>query len=323
MSLSLQLFTQAGDGVFAVDQEQRILYWNRFAAETLGYQPSEVIGQYCWQLLAGTTNEGKPFCCPDCPIICHIRAKEPVESTDLIVKHRSGHAVKINISSIGLSVKEGDVVGLVHLERFEEPSQSESNIFRVYLLGSTAVTLPNNTLLENDYWHQTNVRSLFTYMVWQNGRFLSRQHLSTLFWPHLRLPAALSELDTVIHNLRRALEPNLTQDSHSAHIQFENGRYRLCLPNPWLDVNTFQLLIHEAEHETNATRATEWYCEALALYRGHYLADLAEYNLNFTEETEHFQRLYQRAQDNLMALHDQLNACNFQETNQAHKEDFV
>ena len=306
MSLSLQLFTQAGDGVFAVDQEQRILYWNKIAAETLGYQSSEAIGQYCWQLLAGSTGEGKPFCCPDCPIMCNIRDKEPVEPIDLVVKHRSGHDVKINISSIGLSVKDGDIVGLVHLERFEEPTQSVSEIFCVYLLGPTVVKLPNNTLLANDYWQKPKVRALFTYMAWQNGRFLYRQRLAALLWPHLRLSTSLSKLDTVIHNLRLALEPTLSQDPQSKYLQFENGRYRLCLPNPWLDANAFQLLIYEAEHETNPERATEWYCEALALYRGRYLADLAEYNLNLTEETEHFQRLYQRAQDNLIALYAQL-----------------
>jgi hypothetical protein len=306
MSLSLQFFTQAGDGVFAVDQEQRILYWNKIAAETLGYQSSEAIGQYCWQLLAGLTGEGKPFCCPDCPIMRNIRDKEPVEPIDLIVKHRSGHAAKINISSIGLSVKDGDIVGLVHLERFEKPTQSVSEIFCIYLLGSTVVKLPNNTLLANDYWLKPKVRVLFTFMAWQNGRFLSRQRLAALLWPHLRLPTSLSKLDAIIHNLRLALEPTLSQDSQSKYIQFENGRYRLCLPNHWLDTNAFQLLIHEAEHETNLERATEWYCEALALYRGRYLTDLAEYNLNLTEEIEHFQRLYQKAQDNLIALYDQL-----------------
>jgi PAS domain S-box-containing protein len=306
MSLSLQLFTQAGDGVFAVDRDQRILYWNQTASETLGYQPSEAIGQYCWQLLAGTTDDGKPFCCPDCPIMCQIRDKHPVAARDLVVKHRSGNSVTINISSIGLSVKEGEVVGLVHLERFTQPSQQKSDQFRIYLLGSTLVKLPDNTLLANEQWQKTKVRLLFTYLAWQNGRFLHRQQLATLLWPHLPLPTSLVELETAIHNLRRALEPALTQDSESRYVQLENGRYRLCLPNPWLDVNAFQLLIHEAEHESNPQRATELYCEALALYRGKYLTNLADYDLNLQEETDHFHYLYHKAQEDLIALNDQL-----------------
>ncbi len=117
MNSALQLFTKAGDGVFAVDQDQRILYWNDIAAHTLGYPANEAIGQYCWQLLDGTCPKGIKICGPDCAIIQNLRQNIPVESFDLVVKHRNGRFIKLNVSSIGLPNNGEGIAGLVHLQR--------------------------------------------------------------------------------------------------------------------------------------------------------------------------------------------------------------
>jgi len=117
MTSALQLFANAGDGVFAVDQEQRILFWNDLAQQTLGHSPQEAIGKYCWELLNGQNESGLQICCPDCPVIQRIRKKLPVEPFDLFVKHRTGQTIKLNISSIGLPSNGDEITGLIHIQR--------------------------------------------------------------------------------------------------------------------------------------------------------------------------------------------------------------
>ena len=117
MSSPLQLFANAGDGVFAVDQEQRILFWNDLAQQTLGYSSQEAVGKYCWELLNGKSERGTQICCPNCSIFQRICKKLPVESFNLLVKHRNEQTIKLNVSSIGLPSNGDDIVGLVHVQR--------------------------------------------------------------------------------------------------------------------------------------------------------------------------------------------------------------
>ena len=117
MSSPLQLFANAGDGVFAVDQEQRILFWNDLAQKTLGHSSQEAVGKYCWELLNGKSEAGIQICCPNCPIFQRIRKQLPVESFNLLVKHRNGQTIKLNVSSIGLPSNGDDIVGLAHVQR--------------------------------------------------------------------------------------------------------------------------------------------------------------------------------------------------------------
>lgn len=117
MNPALQLFAKAGDGVFAVDLDQRILYWNDLAAHTLGYSASEAVGQYCWQLLEGTTPNNVKICRPNCPIIQKLRQNLPVEPFNLVVKHQNGRFITLNVSSIGLPNNGEGIAGLVHLQR--------------------------------------------------------------------------------------------------------------------------------------------------------------------------------------------------------------
>ncbi len=51
MSSPLQLFANAGDGVFAVDQEQRILFWNDLAAANI----RAFVSRSSWEILLGAS----------------------------------------------------------------------------------------------------------------------------------------------------------------------------------------------------------------------------------------------------------------------------
>ena len=57
----LQIFSQTADGVFAVDEEQRIILWNDAAHDLLGYTADEVMGQPCYELIQAVTTRGSWF----------------------------------------------------------------------------------------------------------------------------------------------------------------------------------------------------------------------------------------------------------------------
>ena len=59
---------ETGDAAFAVDREGVIVLWNQAAEQTLGYQSTTAIGQYCWNLLCGKDVYGNQYCCERCPL---------------------------------------------------------------------------------------------------------------------------------------------------------------------------------------------------------------------------------------------------------------
>jgi PAS domain S-box-containing protein len=55
------------DALYAVDSEQRIIYWNEGARKLLGYSEQEVLGKPCWRILAGRRGN-RPWCKQNCRI---------------------------------------------------------------------------------------------------------------------------------------------------------------------------------------------------------------------------------------------------------------
>jgi PAS domain S-box-containing protein len=117
MNSALELFANAGDAVFAIDQDQRIMFWNTHATQTLGYSTHQVIGQPCWKLLDGKTISGTQICRANCPIFQKIIEGIPVEPFNLLVKTHTGEHIKMNMSSIGLPNNGEGISGLVHIQR--------------------------------------------------------------------------------------------------------------------------------------------------------------------------------------------------------------
>lgn len=54
------------DGVFAVDHDQRISFWNEAAARILGFEPEAVIGRRCYEVLSGCDARGCAICGRGC-----------------------------------------------------------------------------------------------------------------------------------------------------------------------------------------------------------------------------------------------------------------
>jgi PAS domain S-box-containing protein len=97
----LSAFEHSADGVYAVDADDRIVFWNSSAERMLGYTPEEAIGRPCYELLAGE-GAGEGICSPHCSVMrCAIRGGYP-ESYDVVQRSRSGELRLLNISIVVL-----------------------------------------------------------------------------------------------------------------------------------------------------------------------------------------------------------------------------
>lgn len=96
----LALLGASQDGVFAVDAQQRIVYWSSAAERLLGPAASEVTGRLCYEVMAGEDYEGRAFCRRDCPTICAARQGRGVSAYDIRSQTQDGRDIWLNMTII-------------------------------------------------------------------------------------------------------------------------------------------------------------------------------------------------------------------------------
>ncbi len=117
---SLSAAIRTLDGAFAVDEEQRIIYWSDSAERLLGYREEEVLGKRCYEVIAGGDYLGHPFCRRNCPTIVNARHGRPTPNYDLCTGRKDGEALWINMGIVLLRLGE---IKLMTLHLFRDVTQ--------------------------------------------------------------------------------------------------------------------------------------------------------------------------------------------------------
>ncbi len=107
-------------GVYLVDRELKIVFWNQGAERITGYMRHEVVGRLCREDLlaycddAGTVLEGATW-----PLVGALQEGRPREG-HVYLRHKSGHRLPVRIFTSPIRSRDGSVVGAA--ESFDEVS---------------------------------------------------------------------------------------------------------------------------------------------------------------------------------------------------------
>lgn len=113
----LETLGSSADGVYAVDGQQRIVYWSR-AAETLtGRSAADVCGKLCFEVMLGGDHEGTAFCRRNCPTIAAARRGRSVPSYDISTPTADGRQAWFNVSIVALHGARRRDMRVVHMFR--------------------------------------------------------------------------------------------------------------------------------------------------------------------------------------------------------------
>ncbi|MEZ4591511.1 MAG: BTAD domain-containing putative transcriptional regulator [Chloroflexota bacterium] len=294
-----KLFASTGDGVFAMDANQRIVYWNQAAEEILGYSPDEVIGSRCYQLFPGHSPDCTPLCCQKCDIVKLVQQQKPVEAFKVIIRHKNGIGLLLDVSTLAVPGEEteGDAV-VVHLFRLVREAPLQGQKLQIRLFGKVQVRRADGTYLHGKLWRQTKVRALLAYLAVHRNRPVYREELMEELWPEMTQDAARHNLYTTVYNLRRCLEPDLEKVTESCYILQEDYSYQLNGEiEHWLDIQAFEAGVKQAHRQADPTLAIRTYQSALALYRGEFLSYLGNTVNWHWQEQERLCELYLHAME--------------------------
>jgi len=111
---------QLYDGVYIVDTERAVRYWNRGAERISGYRAEEVIGNRCSDnLLMHVNDRGDQLCGSGCPLQATM-ADGDLREAEVYLHHKAGHRVPVHVRAAPLRDAEGRIIGAI--EAFSDNS---------------------------------------------------------------------------------------------------------------------------------------------------------------------------------------------------------
>jgi len=135
-----EILNSLQDGVYYLDRDRIITYWNRGAEKITGYAADQVIGISCRNNLLNHVNEqGLVLCKDHCPMAATMQDGEPRQAY-VYLHHAEGHRVPVQIRSAAIRDESGNIVGAV--ETFNKGVSPEKTERRIRKLQQTALLDP-------------------------------------------------------------------------------------------------------------------------------------------------------------------------------------
>lgn len=100
-------------GVYAIDNNQKIVYWNQAAEKISGYTRGEVLGRSCKDNLPTYCGKDGETQSPNGCCAHNISEKGEPPIVALFLCHRHGHRIPVHVKTIALRDPEGAVAGAI------------------------------------------------------------------------------------------------------------------------------------------------------------------------------------------------------------------
>jgi len=111
----LDLLESLFDGVYHVDREMRITYWNRAAERISGYRAAEVLGKKCRDnILRHIDEDGNELCLKGCPLDHTLQDGRPREA-NVFLHHKQGYRVPVAVRISPVRNRQGEITGCVEI----------------------------------------------------------------------------------------------------------------------------------------------------------------------------------------------------------------
>ena len=104
-SLMDVVLDSVADGVFTVDPDLQITYWNRAAEEITGYPAGEAVGRPCHEIFRAS------LCGAECPMRRAITSGRAAGPADVEILTREGTELTVSVSAAALRDRDGSFLG--------------------------------------------------------------------------------------------------------------------------------------------------------------------------------------------------------------------
>lgn len=156
--LYLEIINNLCDGVYFVDSQRRITFWNKAAESITGYSAAEILGRSCNDnLLNHIDEQGRPLCLVGCPLFATILDGQQRKAT-VFLRHKAGHRIPILVTIFPM-VEDGAVTGAIEIFTPASPVQYDDDLIEKLsniAMRDTLTGLPNRRYLESFLEYKLN-----------------------------------------------------------------------------------------------------------------------------------------------------------------------
>ena len=143
--------SQLFEGVYLVDQNRKILYWNQAAEILTGYTAKEVVNKSCYDnILMHIDAHGQELCLTGCPLQASAEDGR-IHNAAVFLRHKQGYRVPVSVRSVPFKDAQGMVDCVMEVFTRTAPSASDEQLKllarKAFLDSLTG--LPNKEYLEN------------------------------------------------------------------------------------------------------------------------------------------------------------------------------
>lgn len=139
------------DGVYFVNLEREITFWNKAAEKITGFSKAEVLGKRCADnLLCHVDQRGNSLCQGACPLSYTLADGQP-RSASVFLHHKNGHRLPVAIGVAPITDRGHNIIGAVEIFRDDSVTVAALEHLKeledlAYLDGLTRIA--NRTYLE-------------------------------------------------------------------------------------------------------------------------------------------------------------------------------
>jgi DNA-binding CsgD family transcriptional regulator len=103
--------------VFAIDGEQRVIFWNQACEKMTGISAAEAVGDSCHAVLKGRDSHGRPLCRSNCPLCELSKGGPPPAQLPMRITHTDGKTLQFSVGTMLIPSARQNQWNVVHVMR--------------------------------------------------------------------------------------------------------------------------------------------------------------------------------------------------------------
>lgn len=148
----MDLLSHFYEGVYVVDKERKIIFWNKGSENITGFKSEEVVNAKCYNnILNHVDSDGKQLCFDGCPLHKTLDTGE-IQEADVFLHHKLGHRIPVTVKSLPIYNEKKEVVAAVEVFtdlNFQKDAFYEAERLKKLVLLDDLTELPNRRYIDS------------------------------------------------------------------------------------------------------------------------------------------------------------------------------